>query len=339
MAEALSMAIAVKAAVAATTDKRTWKTVGIIVCSALMLVLLPLIIIMSLMSGGADHNREYAKIAFSGSPVPNDIDSEYAGYILKMQEAFSRLDAYINSINQEITEPEKSLDPIRIKAVFYSLYFGTDFSGLDDDMFSAFVNCFVYTDDAGNLSAIKEMDEAYISISQLIGRAITESDKQNINGTYLLIKYGYAASPRLGGIPGEAFNDAIFAKLMNEATKFIGYPYAWGGSTPATSFDCSGFICWSYTQSGVYNLPRTTAQGIYNQCTPITADELKPGDLVFFKGTYKSTTPVSHLGIYVGDNQMLHASDDGIGYADLSNSYWVRHRLGYGRLNKPVVKN
>ena len=80
----------------------------------------------------------------------------------------------------------------------------------------------------------------------------------------------------------------------------------WGGSSPSTSFDCSGFVCWVYTASGVHNLPRTTAQGIYNQCAIISPSEAKPGDIIFFTGTYDSPGPVSHVGIYVGDGMMLH---------------------------------
>ena len=122
--------------------------------------------------------------------------------------------------------------------------------------------------------------------------------------------------------------DEDFARLMGEATKYIGWPYVWGGSSPATSFDCSGFVCWVYTHSGVYDLPRTTAQSIYNQCVPVSRDELKPGDLVFFTGTYATTNAVSHIGIFVGDNQMIHAGDP-IGYANLGNSYWIKHLYGY----------
>ena len=107
-------------------------------------------------------------------------------------------------------------------------------------------------------------------------------------------------------IPGEALNDPAFAALMEEATKYIGWPYVWGGSSPSTSFDCSGFVCWVYTASGVHNLPRTTAQGIYNQCAIISPSEAKPGDIIFFAGTYDSPGPVSHVGIYVGDGMMLH---------------------------------
>ena len=132
-------------------------------------------------------------------------------------------------------------------------------------------------------------------------------------------------------IPGEALNDPAFAALMKEATKYIGWPYVWGGSSPSTSFDCSGFVCWVYTASGVHNLPRTTAQGIYNQCARVSASEAKPGDLIFFTGTYDSGVPVSHIGIYVGDNKMLHCGNP-IQYADITSSYWSQHFYAFGRL-------
>lgn len=133
-------------------------------------------------------------------------------------------------------------------------------------------------------------------------------------------------------IPGEALSDPSFAALMAEATKYIGWPYVWGGSSPSTSFDCSGFVCWVYTASGVHNLPRTTAQGIYNQCAIIPSSEAKPGDIIFFTGTYDSPGPVSHVGIYVGDNKMLHCGDP-IQYADITSSYWTQHFYAFGRLS------
>lgn len=111
---------------------------------------------------------------------------------------------------------------------------------------------------------------------------------------------------------------------MEEATKYIGWPYVWGGSSPSTSFDCSGFVCWVYTASGVHNLPRTTAQGIYNQCAIISPSEAKPGDIIFFTGTYDSPGPVSHVGIYVGDGMMLHCGSP-IQYANINSSYWQTH--------------
>lgn len=132
-------------------------------------------------------------------------------------------------------------------------------------------------------------------------------------------------------IPGEALDDPAFAALMAEATKYIGWPYVWGGSSPSTSFDCSGFVCWVYTASGVHNLPRTTAQGIYNQCAIISPTEAKPGDIIFFTGTYDSPGPVSHVGIYVGDGMMLHCGSP-IQYANINSSYWQTHFYAFGRL-------
>ena len=105
----------------------------------------------------------------------------------------------------------------------------------------------------------------------------------------------------------------------------------WGGSNPSASFDCSGFVCWVFTNSGVHNLPRTTAQGIYNQCAITSSSEAKPGDIIFFTGTYDSAGPVSHVGIYVGDGWMIHAGNP-IGYVNLNTNYWQSHFYTYGRL-------
>ena len=110
-------------------------------------------------------------------------------------------------------------------------------------------------------------------------------------------------------IPGEALSDPSFAALIGEAEKYLGYPYVWGGSNPSTSFDCSGFVCWVFSNSGVHNLPRTTAQGIYNQCARVSPADAKPGDIIFFTGTYDSGVPVSHVGIYVGNNMMIHCGN------------------------------
>lgn len=132
-------------------------------------------------------------------------------------------------------------------------------------------------------------------------------------------------------IPGEALSDPDFAALIAEAEKYLGYPYVWGGSSPSTSFDCSGFACWVYTHSGVYNLPRTTATGIYNQCAIISPSEARPGDCIFFTGTYASAGPVSHIGIYVGNGMMIHCGDP-IKYANINTTYWQQHFYAFGRL-------
>lgn len=133
-------------------------------------------------------------------------------------------------------------------------------------------------------------------------------------------------------IPGEALADPDFAALITEAEKYLGFPYVWGGSSPSTSFDCSGFVCYVFFNSGVHNLPRTTAQGIYNQCAHIAPSEAKPGDIIFFTGTYDSPGPVSHVGIYVGNNMMIHCGSP-IQYVRTDSSYWTQHFYAFGRLN------
>lgn len=132
-------------------------------------------------------------------------------------------------------------------------------------------------------------------------------------------------------IPGEALSDPAFAALITEAEKYLGFPYVWGGSSPSTSFDCSGFVCWVYTNSGVYNLPRTTANGILSQCARVSAADARPGDLIFFQGTY-NTSGASHVGIYVGNGMMIHCGDP-IKYASINTAYWQQHFYTFARLN------
>ena len=128
-------------------------------------------------------------------------------------------------------------------------------------------------------------------------------------------------------VPAEYLSDEQFAALLTEAEKYVGYPYVWGGSSPATSFDCSGYLSWVLNQCG-WNVGRLGAQGLYNYCTPTSNPQ--PGDLVFFVGTY-DTPGVSHCGLYLGDGMMLHCGDP-IGYANLNSSYWQAHLYAYGRL-------
>ena len=130
-------------------------------------------------------------------------------------------------------------------------------------------------------------------------------------------------------IPPEALDDEVFAAIIKEAEKYLGYPYVWGGSSPSTSFDCSGFVSWVINHSG-WDVGRLGAQGLCNICTPVSSANVKPGDLVFFTGTY-DTPGVSHVGIYVGNNMMIHCGDP-ISYANLNSSYWQSHLYRYGRL-------
>lgn len=125
--------------------------------------------------------------------------------------------------------------------------------------------------------------------------------------------------------------DATFRRLITEAEKYLCYPYVLGGSNPSTSFDCSGFVCWVYQASGVYPLSRTTAQGIFNQCAVVSRADAKPGDIIFFTGTYNAGEPVTHVGIFVGNGMMIHCGNP-IQYASIDSSYWSSHFYAFGRL-------
>lgn len=145
----------------------------------------------------------------------------------------------------------------------------------------------------------KEMFDIYME---------TKGNKPDIFGE------DYAATPGGGQytdyeIPPEALSDERFAAMIAEAEKYLGYPYVWGGSSPSTSFDCSGFVCWVINHSGAGSVGRTTAQGIFNYTTPIAPSEAKPGDIIFFTGTYDSGSAVSHVGIYVGNGMMIHCGN------------------------------
>ena len=127
-------------------------------------------------------------------------------------------------------------------------------------------------------------------------------------------------------------DDPNFLALMIEAEKYIGYPYVYGGSSPETSFDCSGFVCWVFRHSGVYKTKRVGANGLYSLCTDIPREEARPGDLVFFEKTMGADVKgITHVGIYVGNNMMIHAGDP-VGFADLKSEQWAKKIYGFGRL-------
>ena len=130
-------------------------------------------------------------------------------------------------------------------------------------------------------------------------------------------------------VPPEALEDETFAAMLTEAEKYLGMPYVWGGSSPSTSFDCSGFISWVLNHSG-WNVGRMTANGLFNYCTPVSSTNAKPGDLIFFQGTY-DMAGASHVGLYVGGGMMIHCGDP-ISYANINTSYWQSHYLTFGRL-------
>lgn len=132
-------------------------------------------------------------------------------------------------------------------------------------------------------------------------------------------------------IPGEALTDEKFRKMITEAEKYLGYPYVWGGSSPSTSFDCSGFVSWGINHCGNgWNVGRQTANGLMGKCDIIPKSEAKPGDLIFFQKTY-NTSGASHVGIYVGNGMMIHCGSP-ISYASIETSYWRQHYYCMGRI-------
>lgn len=167
-----------------------------------------------------------------------------------------------------------------------------------------------------------EDDEYTIPVITSVGKTNVKVHGVKSKGT--LVKYT---------IPERLLEaDPDFLALMIEAEKYIGYPYVYGAANPDTGFDCSGFVCWVFRHSGVYNLKRVGANGLYGMCEDIPREEARPGDLVFFEKTMgASMKGITHVGIYVGNNMMIHAGDP-VGFADLKSEQWAKKIYAFGRL-------
>ncbi|HEY8875606.1 MAG TPA: peptidoglycan DD-metalloendopeptidase family protein [Desulfosporosinus sp.] len=157
-----------------------------------------------------------------------------------------------------------------------------------------------------------------------------EKDGKSLNPFFFIQKEQFIVGLN-GGLAGAALGDGQYAAIVVEGEKYLGFPYVFGGKTPATSFDCSGFVSWVLTHSGVKQIS-ASAQGLYDNCTPINETELKPGDLIFFQGTYNCPDTVTHVAFYVGGDMMLQCGDP-IQYASFKTSYWQNHFFAYGRVN------
>ena len=207
-------------------------------------------------------------------------------------------------------------------------------------------NYIVIKDTGGNETKYAHLDSMNVSAGQTVthGALIGKTGSTGaVTGSHLHIEclsggeyfnplfYFENGNGSLNGTTDPIGGGGDAAALIAYAENFLGYPYVWGGSSPSTSFDCSGFVCYVLTHSGYYNMPRTTAQGIYNQCIHISPSEARPGDLIFFTKTYSSGNPVTHVGIYTGGGQMLHCGDP-IKYSSINTPYWQSHFYGFGRL-------
>lgn len=224
---------------------------------------------------------------------------------------------------------------------------------------SYYGNYVVITDSKGYTTKYAHMDSLTVSAGQSVKKGDTVGKSGNTgsstgshlhieclyNGEYYNPLFYFEAGTQtiygetLGGtggetgnvIPPDSYDDATVQALMTEANRYLGMPYTFGG-TPPSSFDCSAFVCWVFSNSGMHDLPRTTAQGIYDQCTPVSAADAKAGDIIFFTGTYNAGRPVTHVGIYCGNGTMVHCGDP-IQYTSINTSYWQSHFYDFGRLN------
>ncbi|MEE0709883.1 MAG: NlpC/P60 family protein [Gemmiger sp.] len=276
-----------------------------------------------------------------------NIESEFSGYD-EYQYDVDTIGHDPNELISYLTAKFNAFTPAQVQAELEAL-FNQQYTLTTREEVQIRYRTVTWTDEEGNEHESEEAYEYYIlhvtlrnhSLGTVAVENLTEDEKGRYaailelkgNKPYLFEDNIYA-NPSEGEhyeIPGEALSDPSFAALITEAEKYLGYPYVWGGSNPSTSFDCSGFVCWVFTNSGVHNLPRTTAQGIYNQCAIISSSEAKPGDIIFFTGTYDSAGPVSHVGIYVGDGMMIHCGSP-IQYANINTSYWQQHFYAIGRL-------
>ena len=240
--------------------------------------------------------------------------------------------------------------------VVYAAHDGTVTQAAYDSYYGNYV---VITDSKGYTTKYAHMDSLTVSAGQSVKKGDTVGESGNTGsstGSHLHIEclyngeyynplfyfeagtqtiYGETPGGTGGGtgnvIPPDSYDDATVQALMTEANRYLGMPYTFGG-TPPSSFDCSAFVCWVFSNSGMHDLPRTTAQGIYDQCTPVSAADAKAGDIIFFTGTYNAGRPVTHVGIYCGNGTMVHCGDP-IQYTSINTSYWQSHFYGFGRLN------
>lgn len=279
-------------------------------------------------------------------------EAAYAAMEAELQEYLDTYEA-THDYDEYIFElDEISHDPYVLLSLLTALK-GSEWT-LDDvqsDLEMLFERQYILTEDVTTETRYDENGAAYehtvctvtlenFDLSHLPVYLLTE-DKLSMYSLYMAtlgnrpdLFPGYLPSTDAGTdyeIPPEALEDEQFAAMMAEAEKYIGFPYVWGGSSPATSFDCSGFVSWVVNNCGVgWSVGRLTAQGLYNICTPVNETGAKPGDLVFFEYTYEGPW-ITHVGIYVGDGYMIHAGSP-IGYIKFMDSYYSDNFVGFGRL-------
>lgn len=336
MADPVTITLAVKAAIAAATDKRTWKVAGVILAAILTPFILMVVMIMSFLSGTADHNNTAVQLTFHGGNISEKVPEDYRQYIGDMKSGFLKLDTAITEL-EPITEGK--LDSTQIKAIFYSLYFGADsLQGIDSQ---EFIDCFVryekrtrtVTDDQGNESTetytvavpLTSLTKIYKKLGNTMGLEITYENQANATEIYHRALYGTGAPNEGDGFDGwvdwspEQLADVSVdlpldesgAEAVQIALSRLGDPYSQALRGQQNYTDCSYLVLWVYRQLGI-KLPGTAAeQGRYcvSKGLIISSFSLAPGDLVFWSyepnGRYLNIT---HVGIYAWDGMVVDAS-------------------------------
>ena len=277
----------------------------------------------------------------------DDIESTHPGYdeyryaLDEIGHNPYELAAYLTVVFEDYTREEVQAELVRLFEEQYDLE-------LDEEVE---IRSYTTTDEDGNTSTVYyEYRILNVTLTNYgLGNVIASSRLtaeqwerykvllETLGNRSYLFGEDVSSAPGGGGeytdydIPGEALTDTAFANMVREAEKYLGYPYVWGGSSPSTSFDCSGFVSWVINNCGNgWSVGRQTANGLKNLCDIIPPSEAKPGDLIFFQGTY-NTSGASHVGIYVGNGMMIHCGDP-ISYASIETNYWQQHFYCFGRI-------
>lgn len=332
-----AVAIAVKAAVAAATDKRTWKVIAVVIATVLMPFILAILVLMSFLSGGTSHNTNVMSLVFKGGDFPANTPTEYQQRITDMRSAFSKLDTALSKITP--APEDDGPDPIQVKAIFYSLFFGAD--SLQSVDYNAFVGCFVKTET--NTRTVQNSDgtqtqepstvtvmldslpQIYANLEKALGRTITSDDEANATQIYYQMKYGTSAPeetdsagmwngwapPAYSGSDTPTPAGDIGIRAVQLAKSRLGDPYSETLRGTGNYTDCSYLVLWTYRQLGI-QLPGTAAeQGQYcvEHGLTVSKADLAPGDLVFWSyepnGRYMDIT---HVAIYAGNGMVVSAS-------------------------------
>ena len=331
-------AMIAKAAVAVGTNKKVWTGIASAVTALCIPVILIVVCIMSIASGGADHNKSAVQAAFEGGEISSCMPAEYQEYIGQMQKSFAELDAVLDEI-ASMAEGEPP-DRYLVKAVFYSLYFGADRVRLDGDDYRKFADCFVSYEERTRTvehedgTAMEENYTVAVAVTDKVkifkklktdyGKEATYEQQSNAVNVWYLAKFGTAAPQE-----GDAFSDwsswcvaedvtcydlpvnEVGGKVVELAMARLGHPYSQTYRGQGNYVDCSYLTMWCYRQAGI-SLPGTAAeQGRYmaEHDLTIATEDLQPGDLVFWShkpnGRFLNIT---HVGIYAGDGMVVDAS-------------------------------